>query len=176
MTEIGFVAVVLVIAAQRLVELGRSRDNAARMLARGGREHAAHQMPWMVLLHATWLGAMLVEVLVIGRPFQPAIALLAAIVFAAGQRLRRSARRALGWRWTARIITVPGVPLVRSGPYRFLSHPNYLGVALEVAALPLLHSAWITALCFSALNAVMLWRRIRAENLALGRGRAAERR
>lgn len=176
-SQLLFTALVVAVGLQRLVELRQSRHNGAVMFALGGREHAAHQMRWMVLLHAGWLLAMPLEVFAAGRPFRPVAAAIALGLFLAGQLLRRSARRALGWLWTTRIITVPGVPLVDSGPYRFLAHPNYLGVVLEIAALPLVHGAWLTSVVFSALNALVLWHRVEAEEaaLALSAGPASRR-
>lgn len=166
-TRVAFVILVALVGVQRLSELGTSRRNVARMLARGGREHAPEQMKWMTLLHVGWLVAMPVEVLALGRPFWWPLALVATLVFAVGQGLRLAAKHALGELWTVRIVTVPNAPVVEDGVYRVLRHPNYVGVALEIAALPLVHGAWLTAIVFSALNAVVLTRRIRAEERAL---------
>lgn len=163
----AFGALVVLVAAQRLWELGRSRRHERLLLARGGREHARGQMPWMTALHTTWLIAMPLEVLLLQRPFQVSLAALAGVVFLAGQVLRIAAMRALGERWNVRVITVPGAAPVAGGVFRWVRHPNYLGVVLEIAALPLIHGAWLTAALWSVANAALLLFRIRAEEAAL---------
>ncbi len=168
MTRVLFTALCALVAAQRLLEVRTSRRHQAALVARGGREHARRQMPWMIAMHAGWLVAAPLEVWLAGRPFQPVVALVAGGLFVTGQLVRRAARRALGPRWTVRVITLPGEALVSDGPFAAVQHPNYLGVALEIAALPLLHGAWITAVVFSALNALMMAFRIPAEERALG--------
>lgn len=162
-----FILFVLGLAAQRLLELRLSRRNEARMLAQGGREHAAGHFRWMTALHTTWFLAMPAEVLGLRRRFRPWLAAAAFVVFLLGQSLRYAAIRALGRRWSVRIMTVPGAPPVDDGIYRYLRHPNYLGVALEIAAVPMLHGAYLTAVFFSLANAIILWVRIRAEERAL---------
>ena len=87
----------------------------------------------------------------------------------AASLLRAWVIRTLKWRWTTRVIVVPGLDAERGGPVRFMRHPNYLAVAVEMIALPLVHGAWISALVFSALNAALMVVRIRAEEAALGR-------
>ena len=89
------------------------------------------------------------------------------VVFMAGQALRLAAMKALGSRWTIRVMTLPGEPPVRDGIYRFLRHPNYVAVVVEGIALPMVHAAWITALVFTVLNAALLVVRIRVEDAAL---------
>lgn len=167
-SQAAFVGVIAALALQRLVELRRSRRNEERLLAAGGREHAPGHFVVMRTLHASWLVAMVVEVLALGRPFVPALAVAAAAVALAGEALRHAAMRGLGERWTVRIVTVPGWPRIEHGIYRHLRHPNYLGVALEIAAVPLLHCAYLTAIFFTLANACLLAVRIRAEERALG--------
>jgi methyltransferase len=163
----AYLIVVLALAAQRLLELRLSRRNEALIRAAGGREHAPHQVTWMKVIHTSWFAAMLVEVFAGRRPFHPWLAGPAALLFLAGQALRYAAIRTLGWRWTIRVMTVPGAPPVTSGLYRAIRHPNYVGVALEVAAVPLLHSAYLTAAVYTLANALLLAARIRAEERAL---------
>jgi methyltransferase len=166
-TVTAFVAMVALLAIQRLAELRRSARHERRLRARGAVEHAPTQVPWMRLLHAAWLCAMPLEVIALDRPLVPWVASLALAVFLAGQALRWAAMRALGERWTVRVLTLPGVPPVTSGIYRWLRHPNYLGVSLEIVALPLFHGAWITSAVFGVANAVFVWRRVRVEEAAL---------
>jgi len=162
-----FLGIVASIVMQRLFEVQLSRHNEADLRARGAVEHAPGQMPWMLLLHAAWLISMVVEVLVMDRQFNWSLAAVALPCFAAGQALRFSAIWALGPRWTVRILTLPNTPPVTRGVFRYLRHPNYLGVSLELAALPLVHSAWITAVVFTAANMLLLRVRIRAEEQGL---------
>jgi methyltransferase len=162
-----FTAFVVLLGLQRLLEMQLSRRNERVIQAKGGQETAPHQLQSMKLLHAAWLIAMPLEVYALKRPFLPLLAFLAAILFSAGQALRYTSIRSLGWRWTVRVMTVPGEFPIQTGIYQYLRHPNYLGVALEIAAAPLLHHAYWTALLFSGLNAVVLSRRIRVEERAL---------
>lgn len=164
----AYLVVLGVVALERLVELVVSTRNAAWSFARGGTEHGRGHFPPMVALHAALLVAGAAEVLVAHRPFLPALGWTALAVAAASQALRWWCISTLGPRWNTRIIVVPGLPLVTSGPYRALRHPNYVAVVAEGVALPLVHSAWITAVAFTVLNAVLLLRfRIPAEEAAL---------
>jgi len=166
-SQVGFFALVVIVAIQRSLELRVSRRNELSLRRRGGVEHAPHQLRWMALLHVAWLGSMVVEVFAFDRPFLWWLALPALAVFGIGQSLRYAAIRSLGWRWTVRIITVRNEVPVSDGVFRYIRHPNYLGVIIEIAALPLVHSAWITALGFSLLNGIVLRHRIVAEEQAL---------
>ncbi|MEO6461721.1 MAG: isoprenylcysteine carboxylmethyltransferase family protein [Candidatus Eisenbacteria bacterium] len=163
----GLVLFLVALAAQRIAELVHSARNERLLAARGAREHAAGHFPLLVLVHVLLPVLLTIEVLGLGaRPGGPWPLWLA--VWLAAQVLRYAAVRALGERWTVRIWVLPGAPLVRRGPYRFLRHPNYLAVVLELAAAPLMFGAWRTALIVSALNAAALALRIRAEERALG--------
>ena len=154
-------AVLALVTLQRLAELALARRNTRRLLAQGAVEIAPGHYPAVVALHAAWLSGLWLLAL----PRAPDLALLA--VFGVLQMGRGWVLAALGSRWTTRIIVVPGVPLVRSGPYRFLSHPNYLIVAGEILVLPLAFGLPLFAAVFSILNAVALWVRIQAEHAAL---------
>lgn len=163
----AFTILVIAVALQRLWELRRSARNEVRIRAAGGREHAPGQMPWMRALHASWLVAMLVEVWARSPALEPVLAIGAGVVLAIGQALRIAAMRQLGWRWNVKVMTVPGEKAVASGIFRYVRHPNYLGVILEIAALPLIHGAWMTSLVFTIANAALLRARIAAEERAL---------
>jgi methyltransferase len=159
------VAILAFVTLQRLGELALSNSNTRRLLASGGREHAPGHYPLIVAVHAAWLAAL--WWLAPGQPVHVPLLLLFVLL----QMARVWVIRTLGPRWTTRIITLPGAPLVRSGPFRFVSHPNYLVVIGEIAVLPLVFGLVEIAIGFSILNAVVLWIRIRAEDEALeGRG------
>jgi len=166
-TRLVFLGFVAALGLQRLFELRLSRRNERRMRQRGGREHTPETYRWIVTLHAAWFGAMLLEVFAGRRKFHPRLAMLALSLFAAGQALRLTAIRTLGWRWSTRVMTVPGDAPVQHGIYRYIRHPNYLGVQLEILAAPLLHSAYLTSLVFGVANALLLRDRIRHEEQAL---------
>ncbi len=162
---VWYVALILVVAAERLAELVVSRRNLAWARERGGREHGFGHYPVMVVLHVGLLVACLVEAA--HRPFIPALgwSMFAVVVLAQG--LRWWCITALGHRWNTRIIVVPGLPLVERGPYRWVRHPNYLAVALEGIALPSVHTGWVTALVFTVVNAGLLRVRISSEDAAM---------
>jgi len=158
---------------ERLAELLLSRRNVRAGLAAGGWEAGRGHYPLLVAFHATFLAACLAEPLLWPRPWPPAAALAGLAGAALAQGLRWWAVASLGGRWTTRILVLPGRPLVRRGPYRWLPHPNYLAVALEVLAVPLIGGAVVTAMVASAVNALLLTVRIRAEERALSAGLAA---
>jgi len=159
------VLVLAFVTLQRLGELVLARRNTARLLERGAIEVAPEHYPLIVGLHTLWLGGL--WVLALTRGLAPDLPLLA--IFIVLQGLRAWVLATLGSRWTTRILVVPGEPLIASGPYRYLSHPNYWIVIGEILVLPLAFGlVWYAAL-FSILNLAVLWVRIRAENKALGR-------
>ena len=155
------VAILGFVTVQRLGELVLARRNTRRLLARGAVETGAEHYPLIVGLHAAWLVGL--WALAWDQPAN--LAWLA--VYAVLQGLRVWTLASLGERWTTRILTVPGEPLVRRGPYRLIPHPNYVVVAGELAVLPLVFDLPVYALVFSLLNASVLWIRIHAENAAL---------
>jgi methyltransferase len=168
-TRLLFLGFVVALGVQRLFELRLSQRNEGMMRQRGGRERAPETYRWIVTLHAAWFASMLVEVFAVGRRFQPRLAAAAFGVFAAGQALRWTAIQTLGWRWSTRVMTVPGpdgAP-VRHGIYHYIRHPNYLGVELEILAAPLVHSAYLTSAMFGVANLLLLRDRIRREEQAL---------
>lgn len=151
---------------QRLFELRLSRRNERRARARGAVERGAGHYPWMVALHASWLVSTLVEGFLRGPEF-PAYWPAALALFLLVQPLRYWAILSLGENWNTRILVIPQSKLVHRGPYRYLRHPNYVVVFVEILAFPLIFGAWITAFVFSVLNAALLYVRIREENRAL---------
>lgn len=164
---IGYLLLLVLMAIERLSELARSRRNAAWALGRDGIEVGRGHFGVMTMLHTLFLPACAFEVWLLGRPFIPALGLpmLCVLVFAQGLRMWTVAT--LGRRWNIRAIAVPDLPVVTKGPYRFLRHPNYLAVILEGIAVPMVHTAWLTALTFTLVNLPLLAIRIRCEEKAL---------
>ncbi len=159
------VLVLAFVTLQRLGELFLARRNTARLLERGAIEVAPGHYPLIVGLHTLWLGGL--WVLALTRGLAPDLLLLA--IFIVLQGLRVWVLATLGPRWTTRILVVPGERLIASGPYRYLSHPNYWVVIGEILVLPLAFGLVWYAAVFSILNLAVLWVRVRAENKALGR-------
>ena len=159
-------AAVALVALQRLLELLLSRRNERRARANGAVERGADHYKPMVTLHTLWLLSTFVEG-ALRAPDFPAYWPVPLAAFLLVQPLRYWAIASLGENWNTRILVVPGAKPVRRGPYRYLKHPNYVVVVVEILTFPLIFGAWITALIFSALNAVLLWVRIREENRAL---------
>jgi methyltransferase len=162
-----FTALVVLVGLERLAELVVSTRNAAWSLRRGGLETGQGHYPVMVVLHTGLLVGMLAEAWLRRPEVPPALAGSMLVLALASQGLRWWCITTLGPRWNTRVIVVPGLPLVTSGPYRFFSHPNYVAVVVEGVALPLVHAAWVTAVVFTLANAALLRVRLRAENHAL---------
>lgn len=164
-----YALLIAVVACERLAELVIARRNLAWSLERGGVEVGAGHYPVMVVLHTGFLLGCLAEVFLLDRPFLPALGWSMLAIVVAAQVLRWWCITTLGPRWNTRVVVIPGAPRVNGGPYRLFSHPNYVAVVAEGIALPLVHTAWITALVFTILNAALLTRRITTENAALAR-------
>ncbi|HET6625697.1 MAG TPA: isoprenylcysteine carboxylmethyltransferase family protein [Nocardioidaceae bacterium] len=162
-----FTALVALVGLERLAELVVSTRNARWSLRHGGVETGRRHYPVMVVLHTALLVGALVEVWVRRPGFHPVLGFTALGLVLASQGLRWWCIATLGRQWNTRVLVVPGLPVVRRGPYRALAHPNYVAVVVEGAALPLVHTAWVTALVFTVLNAALLRTRIRVEDEAL---------
>lgn len=162
-----FIVMLLFIGFERLLELWLSRRNAAWSFARGGREFGQGHFPLMVAAQLILLVGGPVEVVVLNRPFFPwlAAASLVGVIFC--QALRYWVIATLGRQWNVRVIVIPNASRIARGPFRYLNHPNYVAVVLEGLAIPMFHSAYLTAVCFSLLNGVALLLRWRCENQAL---------
>jgi methyltransferase len=160
-----YVTLIVAVAVERLVELALSRRNLAWARRHHGREYGFGHYPFMIALHGGLLLACLLEAP--RRPFIPALgwSMLAVVVLA--QALRWWCITTLGHRWNTRIVVIPGLPAVESGPYRWIRHPNYVAVVAEGIALPLVHTCWITAVVFTVANAGLLRVRILSENAAM---------
>lgn len=157
---------VLLVGLQRLGELWLSHRNAARLHAEGGREIGAGHFPILILVHAGWLASIAFLIPADAPVYWPLIAVYLVVQFG-----RVWVIASLGRYWTTRVIDMPDTPLVRRGPYRWIKHPNYVVIMLEIAVLPLAFGAWQIAVIFSLANMAVLAWRLRIENAALQRRR-----
>jgi methyltransferase len=164
-----YVLLIALVGLERLAELVVAQRNLAWSRARGGVEVGLSHYPIMVVLHTGLLVGCLVEVFALNRPFIPALGWPMLAVVIAAQGLRWWCITSLGRQWNTRVVVIPGAERVSGGPYRLMPHPNYVAVVAEGIALPLVHGAWITALTFTVLNALLLRKRISIENSALAR-------
>jgi methyltransferase len=162
-----FSGLIALTALERLVELRLSNRNAAWSLERGGIEHGRGHYPFMVLLHTGFLFACVAEVWLLERSFTPGLGWSMLALALLCQVGRWWCIQTLGPRWNTRVVIVPDLAAVRTGPYRWFRHPNYLVVALEGFTLPLVHGAFLTATVFTVLNAGLMKVRISCENSAL---------
>jgi methyltransferase len=166
-TRDAYTLFLLALAVERGFELWLSRRNAAWARRAGAVEYGARHLRWMKVLHGCLFIGCLTEVWLLERPFIPVLGLTSLALTLAAQGLRYWTIATLGRRWNIAVLVLPGVPAVTTGPYRFLRHPNYLAVVAEGLAIPLLHSAFVTAGVFSLLNALLLCVRIDCEERAL---------
>jgi len=166
-SAVAFTVLIGLVALERVAELVVSTRNVRWSKARGGVEVGQRHYLCMVLLHTALLGGAVVEVWVADRPFLPVLGWTMFALVLASQALRWWCISTLGRQWNTRVVVVPGLARVEGGPYRWLPHPNYVAVVVEGLVLPLVHSAWVTALVFSLANLVLLRHRIRVEENAL---------
>jgi methyltransferase len=170
----AYLVFLLAICVERLAELVVSARHVAALKARGGIEYGARHYPAMVALHVAMLVGCFVEPVVADRPFIPVLGWSMVVLVLAAMALRWWCIRTLGVHWSTRVVVVPSLPLVTGGPYRWMRHPNYVAVVVEGVALPMVHTAWVTAIGFTVLNAVVLAVRIRVEDAALSTAAAPE--
>ena len=163
----AYLALIAATGVERLVELRVGKRNLEWSLKNGGVEHGKGHWPFMVTLHTGFLAGCVVEAFWSPWPVPFAFSIAMVILAFACQGLRWWCIRTLGQRWNPRVVVVPGGERITSGPYRFISHPNYVAVAVEGAVLPLVFGCWRTALVFTILNAGLMVVRIRCENEAL---------
>ena len=166
----GYRLLIALLVVERIFELALSLRNAARARACGAVEVGRGHFRLMAAVHALFLVACLVEPPLQGWHPLPIVSQVALVGVATAQALRYWAVVTLGDRWNVRILVIPGAAPVTAGPYRFVRHPNYLAVAIELLCVPLVGGAWLTAVAFSLANAALLRTRIRQEEEALGAG------
>ena len=163
-----YTGLIALVGVERLVELRLSVKNAGWAFARGGKEYGLPHYRFMTVFHAAFLVACVAEPWLLGRPFAMPWGFVALGFAVLAQALRYWAITTLGPRWNTRVIVLPDVAPITEGPYRFVRHPNYVAVVLELLVLPLVHGAWLTALVFSVGNVLLLRVRVRVEEAALG--------
>lgn len=164
----AYLGFLVALGAERIVELIISARNTRWALARGGIEAGTGHYPVMAAFHTLFIVCCGAEAIIFRRVFPGALGWIALAGALAAQGLRYWAVATLGRRWNTRVIALPDVPPVTSGPYRLMRHPNYLAVIMEMVCVPMIYGCWITAVTFSAGNAMLLGVRIRAEEAALG--------
>jgi len=164
----AYLAILSALALERVFHLVIASRNARRAFAMGAVEHGRGHYPLMAAFHALFLVSAAAEAIVFKRPFPGTLGWIAFGGALSAQALRYWSVVTLGPRWNTRIIVFPGMPPISRGPYRFMRHPNYLAVIVEIACVPLIRGCWLTAVVFSIGNAILLWVRIRAEEAAMG--------
>jgi methyltransferase len=167
MSVAAFLGLLIAVALLRGVELVISRRHQHRLQAQGASRASEPHYRWMVLLHAGVLVGAALEVLLLDRPFIPVLALVTGTLFALANALRWWVIRTLGTHWNVQVMDSVSLGVITGGPFRFVRHPNYAAVFIELAALPLIHTAWITALVGSAGHAWVLSRRLAVEEAVL---------
>ena len=166
-STVGFVSLLCAVALLRLVELRISRRHQAQFVARGAAKIVEPYFRWMVLLHAGVLLGAAAEVILLRRPFHPVLGGVMLLLFLAANAVRWWVIRTLGEHWNVQVMDSARFGVVTSGPFRFVRHPNYAAVFLEMLSLPLIHTAWITALAGSLAHLVVLGKRLATEERVL---------
>ena len=167
-SERAYLLLLALIVTERVIELRIAQRNARLAFARGGIEVGQRHYRIMVAMHTLFLASCAIESLLVVRAVAPIISMLALVGVIIAQMLRYAAVATLGERWNTRIIVMPGTAPVTRGLYRWIRHPNYIAVVIEIVALPMIRGGWLTALVFTIANAIVLAIRIPAEERALG--------
>ena len=166
-SHLAFTLLIVAVAIERIIELVVSKRNLRWSFAQGGIEYGRSHYKYMVALHVFLLGGALAEVWIVRPNLNPALSWIMFTLAMASQALRWWCIASLGKRWNTLVVIIPDMPVSRRGPYKWFKHPNYLAVIIEGFALPLVGSAWRTALIFTILNVGVLTVRLRSENAAL---------
>ena len=164
-----YTGLVALVAVERVFELSVATRNRRWLVSRGAIEIGAGHYPIMVTLHSLFLVSCLAEVWLLDRRFRPALGWSMLVLLAFSMLGRYWVMATLGRRWTTRILCLPGQPRITRGPFRWFRHPNYAVVVCEIFALPLIHTAWLTAVVFSLANGLLLRERIGVEEAGLRR-------
>jgi len=167
LSVIAYLALLLLVALLRIVELQISRRHQREMVAHGAAKVSDPRFRWMVLLHTGVLVGAAVEVVFLHRPFIPALAAVCFVIFLAANVVRWWVIRTLGEHWNVQIMNSTGLGVITTGPFRYVRHPNYAAVFVEMLVLPLIHTAWITAIAGSLAHIVVLSQRLSTEERVL---------
>jgi methyltransferase len=167
LSVIVYLALLALVSLLRLAELRVSRRHQRELIGRGIEKRADPQFRWMVALHTAVLWGAAIEVVVLRRPFLPDLAAPMAVLFLLATGLRWWVIHTMGAHWNVEVMASGPLGVVTSGPFRWIRHPNYLAVFVELVALPLIHTAWITALVATAGNLLVLRHRLRLEEPVL---------
>ena len=167
LSVIAYLVLLLVVAGLRLYELRISRRHQAEMVARGASKIADPRFRWMVVLHTAVLLGSALEVVFLRRPFYPLFAAVCFAIFLAANVVRWWVIRTLGDHWNVQVVDSTAMGIVSTGPFRYVRHPNYAAVFVEMLALPLIHCAWITALAGSLAHVLVLSQRLTTEERVL---------
>jgi methyltransferase len=167
LSVIAFYGLLGVVAALRLTEMQISRRHQAQLAARGARKVPEPHFRWMVLLHGGVLAGAALEVGFLRRPFLPALAIPMGILFLLANIVRWWVIRTMKGHWNIQVMESAQFGVVTSGPFRFIRHPNYAAVFTELVALPLIHTAWLTALLGAVGHVWILSRRLAVEEPVL---------
>ena len=162
-----YILLIAVVAVERLLEVVVAERNRRWSRERGAIEQGAGHYPVMVVLHSALLAGCVIEVALLHRPFIPVLGWSMLVLVVAAQGLRWWCITTLGRQWNTRVIVIPGAQRITTGTYRLIPHPNYVAVVVEGFALPMVHSAWWTAVVFTVCNAALLKTRLDIENRAL---------
>ncbi len=165
--QFAFTLLILLVAVERIVELVISKRNLDWSFRQGGIEFGRGHYKYMVVLHVFLLASSVIEVWVVRPTIIPILNWIALSLALASQALRWWCIATLGKRWNTLVVIIPSFPAIKTGPYKWLKHPNYLAVVIEGFALPMVGSAWITATTFTFLNVFVLRARLKSENAAL---------
>ena len=164
---IGFLILLVLVGALRIFELRVSRSHQQRMMAQGASKVSEPHFRWIVVVHTGVLVGAAAEVVLLRRPFIPWLAAVMFALFLASNGIRLWVVRTLGVRWSVQVMDAARLGVITTGPFRYVRHPNYAAVILEMISLPLIHTAWITALATSAAYSFALTKRIVAEERVL---------
>src|SRR5450432_528927 len=167
LSTIAFLALLVVVGALRLVELRISRAHQRLLVARGAAKVSEPRFRWMVVLHTAVLVGAALEVIFLKRPFIPGLAASMFVIFLAANAVRWWVILTLGEHWNVQVMDSTELGVVATGPFRFVRHPNYAAVFIEMIALPLIHTAWITALAGAVAHMVVLKQRLATEERVL---------
>lgn len=167
LTKIAFLILLAGVGLERLAELRLSHRHQHELASSGARKHSDPRYLWMIALHTGVLIGAAVEVIALHRPFIPWLAFPALVLFALATALRWWVIRTLGIHWNTEVVDSARLGVVSDGPFRWIRHPNYLGVCVELIALPLVHTAWITAMLATIGNVLVLRNRLSIEERLL---------